>query len=131
MHLDNRKFVHFDLTSEILDCCFDIMNEIGAGFLESVYKNALVIALKEKGMLIEIEPSYEIYFRNKKIGLYKADIVVEKKIILELKCCKSLLPEHKAQLINYLAVSNIPVGLLINFQNKNIEYKRLYHPTMV
>ena len=67
-------------------------------------------------------------FRGRKIGVYIADLVVEGKVIIELKCCESLLGEHQAQLINYLKVSNILVGLLINFRKRALEYKRVHHP---
>lgn len=127
INLDSN-FPHFQLTSAILGCCFDVMNELGTGFLESVYKNALLIALKEKGLAVESEKTFEIYFRKQKIGVYKADIIVENLVIIELKCCKCLLPEHQAQTINYLTASGLPVGLLINYNNKQLEYKRLHHP---
>jgi GxxExxY protein len=103
------------------------MNELGVGFLESVYKNVLV-ALREKGLHTDTEKPFEVYFRRQKIGFYKADIVIEKLVIVELKCCKSLLPEHQAQVINYLAASGLPVGLLVNFNKRQLEYKRLFHP---
>ena len=104
------------------------MNELGIGFLESVYKNALFFALREKGLFVETEKSFEVYFKRQKVGFYKADIVVENLVVVELKCCKSLLPEHQAQVIHYLAASNLPVGLLVNFNNKQLDYKRLHHP---
>ncbi len=117
-----------ELTEAILGSCFDVMNELGTGFLESVYKNALFIAIKEKGLKIEAEKRFEVIFRNRKIGLYVADLIVERKVIIELKCCESLLGEHQAQLINYLKVSGILVGLLVNFGKRKVEYKRLHHP---
>jgi GxxExxY protein len=117
-----------DLTETILGCCFDVMNELGTGFLESVYKNALFIAIKEKGITVETEKRFEVIFRDRKIGLYVADLIVGGSVIVELKCCDSLLGEHQAQLINYLKVSGILVGLLVNFGNRKVEYKRLHHP---
>ena len=99
------------LTEVILGSCFDVMNELGVGFLESVYKNALFIAIKEKGLKIEAEKRFDVIFRDRKVGLYVADLIIEEKVIIELKCCESLLGEHQAQLINYLKVSGILVGL--------------------
>jgi GxxExxY protein len=84
--------------------------------------------LREKGLHVETEKMFEVYFRGQKIGLYRADVVVENLILVELKCCKTLLGEHQAQVINYLAASNLPVGLLVNFNNKQLDYKRLHHP---
>jgi len=104
------------------------MNELGTGFLESVYKNALFIALKEKGLKVEAEKKFEITFRERKIGLYFADLIVDEAIIVELKCCESLHGEHQAQLVNYLKASGLLVGLLVNFGKRKIEYKRVHHP---
>lgn len=125
---DGNHHVHSELTEIILGCCFDVMNELGMGFLESVYKNALLIAIKEKGQAIEAEKRFDVIFRGRKVGLYVADLIVGGSVIIELKCCDSLLGEHQAQLINYLKVSGILVGLLVNFGNRKVKYKRLYHP---
>lgn len=128
LNLDS-KLSYSQLSSTILGSCFEVMNELGVGFLESVYKNALFFSLKTKKLLVETEKTFEVYFQRHRVGTYKADIVVENLVIIELKCCKTLLPEHQAQVINYLVASNIPVGLLVNFNNKQLEYKRLHHPT--
>jgi GxxExxY protein len=104
------------------------MRQLGHGFLEAIYKNALIIALQENKLSVQIEKPFEVWFKHQKIGLYIADLVVEGLIIIELKCCKCLLPEHQAQTINYLAAAKLPVGLLINFGHRNLEYKRVHHP---
>ncbi|MBA2367694.1 MAG: GxxExxY protein [Candidatus Protochlamydia sp.] len=96
---DNKKF---QLTEIVLGSCFDVMNELGSGFLESVYKNALYIALKEKGLKVEVEKRFEVFFRSRKVGLYIVDLIVEESVIIELKCCESILGDHQAQVINYL-----------------------------
>ena len=119
---------HSAISETIIGCCFEIMRELGSGFLENVYKNALFIAMKQKGLNVSAEQSFEVMFRNCKVGRYIADLIVENVIVVELKCCASLLPEHKAQVINYLKASGISVGLLINFGQQKLEYKRLHHP---
>jgi len=119
---------HSAISEIIIGCCFEIMRELGSGFLENVYKNALFIAMKQKGLNVSAEQSFEVMFRNCKVGRYIADLIVENVIVVELKCCASLLPEHKAQVINYLKASGISVGLLINFGQQKLEYKRLHHP---
>ena len=127
----NKKYDHLPyapLTGSILNCCFDIINELGCGFLEAVYKNALLLALQQKGLSVQVEKVFEVYFRQQKVGRYIADLVVENTIVVELKCCKCLLPEHQAQTINYLTASKLPVGLLVNFGHKDLEYKRVYRP---
>ena len=84
--------------------------------------------MKQKGLEVLTEQIYEVVFRKHKIGKYVADLVVDNLIIVELKCCRVLLPEHQAQVINYLKASGLPVGLLVNFGNQKLEYKRLHHP---
>ena len=123
--MQDHSPLYAELTEAILGSCFDVMNELGTGFLESEYKNALFIAIKEKGLKIEVEKRFEVIFRNRKIGLYVADLIVEEKVIIELKCCESLHGEHQAQLINYLKVSGILVGLLVNFGGDSLEWKRI------
>lgn len=120
---------HYALTGDILNCCFEVMKELGPGFMERVYKNALFIAMKQKGLQVETEKPFEVSFRGSIIGRYNADLVVEKTVIVELKCCEFLISEHQSQLFNYLTVSKLPIGLLINFQHRKLEYKRLHRPT--
>lgn len=81
--------------------------------------------MREKGLQIEIERSYNVIFREKVIGRYVADLVVNDIVIVELKCCENLIREHQAQLFNYLKVSGLPIGLLINFRRRKLEWKRL------
>jgi len=90
------------LTEAILGCCFDVMKELGPGFLEKVYKNALLIAMRQKGLQVEV------IFRGKIIGRYSADLLVNQTVIVELKCCDSLIAEHQAQLFNYLSSGTSP-----------------------
>jgi GxxExxY protein len=124
----NEKFLHSEITGEIIGCCIEVMLELGTGFLENVYKNALHIAMKEKGLHVWTEKSFEINLRGHKIGRYNADLIVEDLVIVELKCCRTLMPEHQAQLINYLKAADLAVGLLVNFGNQKLDYKRLHHP---
>jgi len=121
----DKELPYFELTGSILNCCFEVMRELGSGFLERVYKNALLIAMKQKGLQVEVEKSFEVMFRGKVIGRYSADLVVGQTIIVELKCCESLICEHQAQLFNYLKVSQLSVGLLVNFRHRKLEWKRL------
>ena len=101
---------------------------LGAGFLESIYKNALVIAMVDNGLKVSTDQGFEVVFHGRKVGVFIPDLIVEKVIIVELKSCEHLLAEHQAQLINYLAVTDVQVGLLVNFGRRRLEYKRLHHP---
>jgi len=122
---EKNELPYSEITSAILGCCFDVMKELGPGLLERVYKNALLIAMRQKGLEVEVEQSYEVIFRGKLVGRYKADLVVSQTVIVELKCCDNLIREHQAQLFNYLRVSGLPVGLLVNFRRRKLEWKRL------
>ena len=104
------------------------MNSLGCGFLESVYKNALIISMTDMGLNVLTDKGFEVMFKNRKIGLFIPDLIVGASVIVELKCCEHLLPEHQAQLINYLKVADIRVGLLMNFGRRKLQYKRSHHP---
>ena len=97
---------------------------MGIGFLESVYERALMIVLSEKGLKAKNQFPSKVNFRGQIIGEFFADIIVEDKIVIELKSVKALTVEHQAQLLNYLKVTGLPVGLLINFGKTKLEYRR-------
>jgi len=124
----NKQDTFSAITRDILGCCFDVMNTLGSGFAESIYRNALVIALNDNGLEVSCERGFEVTFRGRKIGIFVPDLIVEKEVIVELKSCEHLVGEHQAQLINYLAVTNLQVGLLVNFGKRKLEYKRVHHP---
>ncbi len=116
--------LHQELTKNILGACFEVMNEIGAGFLESVYGKALLIALRDRGLTAQAQVPLSVIFRGEKVGDFFADMLVEGKIIIELKAAKAIAPEHQAQIINYLNATGIEVGLLVNFGPTKLEYRR-------
>ena len=113
-----------ELTSDIIKCFYKVYNTLGYGFLEKVYENSLLIELKKLGYKVESQKPLDVYYEKQVVGNYFADIVVENKIILELKSMESLRIEHKNQLINYLKTTDIEVGLLLNF-GKKAEFKRV------
>jgi GxxExxY protein len=109
----------------VIGCAFEVINELGVGFLESVYEKALRLALWQKGLSAVSQHPVKVMFRGECVGDFCADIFVEEKVIVELKAVKAIAPEHQAQIINYLNATGIEVGLLINFGNPKLEYKRL------
>lgn len=115
-----------ELTGTILEACFEVSRELGAGFLESVYEKALYVALMQKGLNVVSQVSLQVKFRGVIVGDFYADILVEGKVIVELKAVTRILPEHKAQVINYLKATGIEIGLLVNFGNAKLEYFRLH-----
>ena len=114
-----------DLTYQILGCCFEVYNVLGYGFLEKVYCNALIEELKLNNVKNEIEVPITVHYKDKNVGDYRADIIIDGKIILELKAEKVYNPGHEAQLINYLKATGFKVGYLINFGQDKVEYKRI------
>ena len=114
---------HKELTSKIIECAYKVHNTLGFGFLEAVYQNALLIELIKAGLQAEKDKKIKVYYDNQVIGDYMADIIVEGKIILELKSVKELHPAHEAQLVNYLKATGLEVGLLLNF-GESMEIKR-------
>ncbi|HEX9023672.1 MAG TPA: GxxExxY protein [Geobacteraceae bacterium] len=122
--------LHEEITEKIIAACFDVSNELGAGFLESVYEKALLIALTDRGLGAQSQVPLQVTFRGQIVGDFFADIVVENKILLELKAVKDLAPEHQAQTINYLKATGIEIGLLVNFGNPKLEYRRFQRQKM-
>lgn len=116
--------IHEDLTEKIIKACFEVSNELGCGFLESVYQKALLIALREAGLNAVSQVPLKVLFRGQSVGDFFPDIIVEDTVILELKAVKALAPEHLAQVMNYLKATGIEVGFLINFGTPKLEYRR-------
>jgi GxxExxY protein len=114
---------HQELTAQIIQCAYTVHNTLGFGFLEAVYQNALLIELGKNGLKAVKETPIKVSYNGQIVGDYVADILVEDKIILELKSVKELHPAHEAQLTNYLKATGLEVGLLINF-GERVEIKR-------
>ena len=114
---------HRELTATIIDCAYKVHRKLGLGFLESVYQNALMIELSKADLQAEREKKILVNYDGQVIGDFIADIVVEEKVILELKAVKQIHPVHETQLVNYLKATNIEVGLIINF-GEQVEIKR-------
>ncbi len=124
--MTQRRWNHLydDLTQSIIGCAFEVINELGSGFLESVYENAMVLALSEAGLPVQSQVPIPVTFRGQRVGDFYADLLVDGKVIVELKAARAIVPEHQAQIINYLNATGIEVGLLINFGNPKLELKR-------
>jgi GxxExxY protein len=115
---------HGDITQVVIVCAFEVIKEPVAGFPESVYGKALLLVLRQKGLLAVAQHPIEVKFRGETVGEFFADLLVENQVVVELKAVKAIAPEHQAQVINYLNGTGIEVGLLINFGNPRIEYRR-------
>jgi GxxExxY protein len=115
---------HPELTEKIIGVFFDVYNELGHGFLESVYEQALAIALTDAGIKVQQQLPLAVWFRAHRVGDFKADMLADDKVLLELKAARTIDLAHEKQLLNYLRATDIEVGLLLNFGNKP-EFRRL------
>ncbi len=115
MNADYQDYKHTELTEKIIEIFYRVYNKLGYGFLEKVYENAMVIECKKEGIPVTAQSEIIVYYDNEVIGEYYADLLVDNKVIVEIKAAKGLAEEHEAQLLNYLKATNIEVGLLLNF----------------
>ena len=114
-----------DITYKINSAIFEVNRILGPGFLEKVYEKALLIELNERGLNTKSQVPIKVNYKDKLAGEYIADLLVEDKVIVELKAVEKLSKLHEAQLLNYLKATGLKVGLLVNFQNRKADVKRL------
>ena len=114
------------LVKTVIECSKNIRRHLGPGYLESVYKNAMLVELKKNGLSYEVEKPINVFYDDVLVGEFMADIVVEKILILELKAVQYLHMAHEIQLVNYLTATGVDDGLLINFGSEELQFKRKY-----
>ena len=121
----SEQIVYKELSYKIIGLAMEVHNQLGYGFLEKVYENALMIIFKKNGIKVEQQKAIKITLMEEVIGNYIADIFVEDKIIIELRCVSAINPVHKAQVANYLKATGMKLGIIINFSKKSLEYERV------
>jgi GxxExxY protein len=114
-----------EITYKINGAIFEVNRILGPGFLEKVYENALIIEIRERGLKVENQVPINVKYKGKNVGQYIADLLVEEKVIVEIKTVEKLTNIHEAQLLNYLNATGIKIGLLVNFRNQKAEIKRM------
>lgn len=114
----NTSYKHSELTDIIIGVFYDVYNELGFGFLESVYRKAMQFALEDKGLSVQSEAAIAVFFRGRNVGDFRADLVVNGCILLELKTADRIIPAHEAQAMNYLRGSSLELALVLNFGPK-------------
>jgi len=115
-----------DITRKIIGSAYKVYNQLGFGFLESVYKKAMIIELTTSNFKVEAEKPLKVYYDDKVVGFFYVDLFVEEEIIVELKSVQNLTKEHEVQLVNYLNGIKKDIGLLINFSPSGVEVKRKF-----
>jgi GxxExxY protein len=119
------------ITDKIIGGAFDVANELGVGFLEKVYENALAHELRKQGLQVDQQRPVDVYYDGIIVGVYVADLIVEGIVPVELKATKALDQAHRAQCLNHLRATGFQIGLLINFGTPRIEIKRIANPLLV
>lgn len=125
MHGNSVGLKHAELTDKIIGVYYDVYNELGYSFLESVYEESMAMALREAGLEAEPQVAVPVLFRGHQVGDFRADLLIEHKILLELKAARTLDRSHEAQLLHYLRATEIEIGLLLNFGDKP-QFRRLF-----
>ena len=121
-----ENYKHSELTEQIIKAFYAVYNTLGYGFLEKVYENALLIELKKMGLKAIAQQPVKVYYEGEPVGSYFADILVENKVMLELKTADGIAPDNEAQLVNYLKATDIEVGLVLNFGKKPQFKKKVF-----
>lgn len=118
-------YKHAALTKKIIKCAFEVHNILGYGFIEKIYENALILELQSNNLNIEAQKPIRVIYKENNVGDYITDIIVEDKVVIEIKAVEKLIDMHEVQLKNYLKATNMEVGLLLNF-GKSLGVKRKY-----
>ena len=122
----SKPLKHGDLTDKIIGAFYKVYNRLGHGFLEKVYENALVMELRKQGLNVRQQSPIHVYYENELIGEYFADLIVDDKVIVELKAAEAIDEAHLAQLTNYLKATRQEVGLLLNFGTEPVFMRRIF-----
>jgi len=120
-----KKLLHDEVTGEILRVAFEVINELGCGFLEKVYENAMAIGLRAGGLKVAQQVPLRVHYLGQIVGDYIADMIVENAVLVEIKATEQHNPVYVAQTLNYLKATGLDVGLLLNFGKPKLAYKRL------
>ena len=119
------EIVYKELSYRIIGIAMEVHKILGGGFLEKVYENSMMLLFEENNLNAKNQVKIDVFFKNKVVGDYVADILVDDKIILELKTVEKISDIHRAQLFNYLKATNKKLGIIINFKNQKLEYERI------
>ncbi len=124
MNTNNKEIIYKELSYKIIGLAMEVHTQLGFGFLEKVYENALVVLFQKNGIPAQQQPPVKVYFEGQVVGDYYADILVDNKIILELKTVDVIIDAHRAQVLNYLRATEIKLAMILNFGKRSFEYER-------
>lgn len=124
MNTNNKSIIHKELSYKVIGLVMEVHSKLGFGFLEKVYENALMILFEKNEIPAQQQVPLRVYFEGKPVGDYYADILVDSKIILELKAVDRIVDAHRAQVLNYLRATKLRLAMILNFAKKSFEYER-------
>ena len=124
INTNNKKILYKELSYKIIGLSMEVYNKLGYGFLEKVYENALMILLQRDEIQAEHQVPIKVYFEGKVVGDYVTDILIENKIIIELKSVERIINAHKAQVLNYLTATKVHLGIILNFGKEELTFER-------
>lgn len=125
MVTNEKEIIHKDLAYQVIGLAMDVHSGLGYGFLEKVYENALMVLLRREGINAKQQSPINVFFQGQSVGEYFADILVEDKIIVELKSVEKIIDIHKAQALNYLKATGLRLAIVLNFGKERLQYERL------
>ena len=127
MNTNKEKIIYKDLSYKVTGLAMEVHSKLGYGFLEKVYENAMMVLLRREGIHAKQQAPITVYFDGEVVGDYYADLLVEDKIILELKAIEKITDAHRAQTLNYLKATGLHLAILLNFGKEKLKYERLVH----
>jgi GxxExxY protein len=116
-----------ELAEMVIGAAYEVANTLGTGFLEKVYELALATELRLRGIIVETQSPFIVRYKGEDVGTYFADVLVDRRLIFEVKCAEAFANEHLAQTLNYLKATDLRLGLLINFQKPKVEWRRIVY----
>ncbi len=125
MITNHTNIIYRDLSYQIMSAIFEVHKTLGPGFVESIYEKALIEEFAKEGIKVETQKVIDVIYKEKKIGKHRLDLIVEDKIVIELKSVERFAPHHTAQLLSYLKASGYRLGILVNFSKAKVEYRRV------
>lgn len=125
MATNNTNIIYKNLSYQIMGAIFEVNKELGPGFLESVYEKALLLELASRGMKVDVEKVFDLTYKGKKVGTHRLDLIIEDKVVVELKTVERFAPHHTAPLLSYLKASGHRLGILVNFSKAKVESRRV------
>ena len=124
-HESQETILHGDLVFKIVGCAFEVIKEIGPGLHEKPYENALVLALSDSGILVQQQTVFPIFFRSRLVGEFIPDLIADNAVVIDAKVIDRITDHERGQILNYLRITGLRVGLIINFKRSKLEWERL------